>query len=444
MINHEDASAYQIKVTPEGAMVDEKVSIRLTGFDPNQLVTVRAKTRDDLGRLWESSAVFKTDSQGVIDLSTHKPLSGSYDDVDSMGLFWSLALNINERDFSPFFQRTRTPLKPLQMTFLAEIDGKTMTSVSHKRCFLAPNINRTPIREDGLVGTLFHSTDSDPQPGVIVLSGSGGGLLEKYAALIASHGFTVLALAYFRMEDLPSTLTLIPLEYFKKGINWMQAHEKVIDDKIAALGRSRGGELVLLLAATFPDIKAVVAYVPSGVVHANVAGTLLDRKESSWTHHGEPLPYVPFKVTDSDMMEFMRKENASWPIRLTPYFLRAMNNTDAVENSTIPVEKINGPILLISGQDDQLWPSDFFTGLIVKRLIEHKFSHSFKHLSYQGAGHRITFPYIPKTFTISRHPVTGMCYDAGGNAKDDAFGSSDSWFYILQFLEKSLKGDERS
>jgi len=39
---------------PETALVDEKVSIHLLGFEPNQPITVRAWMRDDPDRKWES------------------------------------------------------------------------------------------------------------------------------------------------------------------------------------------------------------------------------------------------------------------------------------------------------------------------------------------------------------------------------------------------------
>ena len=58
---------------------------------------------------------------------------------------------------------------------------------------------------------LFRPQDQSSIPGIIVLSGSGGGLNEQTAALFASHGIAALALAYFHHEDLPEDLENIPL-----------------------------------------------------------------------------------------------------------------------------------------------------------------------------------------------------------------------------------------
>jgi dienelactone hydrolase len=67
------------------------------------------------------------------------------------------------------------------------------------------------------VGTLFHALDGTAHPGVILIGGSEGGLHEVDAALLAAHGFSVLALAYFGMPGVPPTIVDIPLEYFATG-----------------------------------------------------------------------------------------------------------------------------------------------------------------------------------------------------------------------------------
>jgi dienelactone hydrolase len=429
-------STFNFEIVPSKALADERVSIRISGFKSNQPVTLWARMKDDLDRQWTSHAVFKADHHGVVDPSSQKPLSGTYDIVDPMGLFWSMALDPAEKNLAGF---ANMALTPIEITFMAVIGGKPVAHKTIERLFIAPDVIRTPVRENGLVGTFFHPAGSGPKSGVIVLGGSGGGLRENLAALLASHGYAALALAYFRMEHLPETMTLIPLEYFETAIHWMQAQDMVIVDKLAVIGMSRGGELVLLLGANFSEIKAVVAFVPSNVVNAEVVVNLPDKRKSAWSYCGEPFPFVPLVITDSDMMVIERRARLGLQFRITPYFLRAMDDKIAVEKATIPVEKSKCPILLISGQDDQMWPSDFYSKMVIERLEKNNYPYPYRHLSYRGAGHGLLFPYIPKTLCLSRHPVQGISYDLGGNPKDNAFASSDSWSKVLKFLEKSLK-----
>src|ERR1700686_1455680 len=80
-----------IEITSDDPLIDAPLHIQLSGFAADQLLTVRAQMADDSHRLWESQASFRTDAQGSVDLSTQKPLSGTYDNVDGMGLLWSMA-----------------------------------------------------------------------------------------------------------------------------------------------------------------------------------------------------------------------------------------------------------------------------------------------------------------------------------------------------------------
>ncbi len=60
----------------------------------------------------------------------------------------------------------------------------------------------------------FLASDGASHPGVIDMFGTAGGLVEFRAALLASRGFTTLALAYFGYDDLPKGLQ-IDSEYFE-------------------------------------------------------------------------------------------------------------------------------------------------------------------------------------------------------------------------------------
>lgn len=319
--------------------------------------------------------------------------------------------------------------KLLKTTLIeAEVDGKVVASAVFKQFVVAADVSEIPLRENGLVGSLFKPGSAGPHPGIIVLGGSSGGIgsaLYK-AKMLASHGYAALALAYFAYEDLPLRLNNIPLEYFEKAIQWMETQHYVIPGKMGVLGASRGGELALLLGATFPKIKAVVAYVPSHVVW----GYHL----SSWTHKGKPLDFVPYNITDKQRKELFKDP----PYKLTPIFRIRLKNTSAVEKATIPVERINGPVLLISGKDDQMWPSALMSKKVMNRLSRKKHPFPYHHLSYKGAGHGIGIPYYPTTRLHGVHSIAKVDYAHGGNAQDNAFASVDSWPKVLRFLKKSL------
>ena len=57
----------------------------------------------------------------------------------------------------------------------------------------------------------------------------------------------------------------------------------------------------------------------------------------------------------------------------------AIAEADAHPDTAIPAEKIRGPVLLISGSDDHIWPSQRFADRIVARLQGAGFRHTQRH-----------------------------------------------------------------
>jgi dienelactone hydrolase len=294
------------------------------------------------------------------------------------------------------------------------------------------SVRPIPVREEGLVGTLFLPAAPPPYPVVITLGGSAPGVFSPPALLFASQGLAAFALAYFGMEDLPRDLNRIRLEYFHTAIHWCRRRKELRPEAIAVAGASRGGELALLLAATYPEIVAVVGWVPSGVTFAGVVRDR-DGPVAAWTREGRDLPFVGFDRSAVDWKQT--------PIRLTPGFLAAISDTAALAAAEIPVEHINGPVLMISGTDDQVWPSTLLAEVAVLRLRSYQHPFAVEHICYEGAGHNIgpPSPFAPLTTTHAVHPVLGYDFELGGTPERNAQASVDSWGKILEFLNQRFR-----
>lgn len=421
----------QMTVTPSTALPDETLSIRLSGLPAGQNVTLRAQMGD-----WRSEATFQASASGEVDVARQKPVAGSYDVADAMGLIWSMTPpDMETVQLADLWGRS---LDPMTITFSAEVEGEVVAQATIGRIAHAPGVTREVVRDEGLYGTLFIPPGDGPHPVVILVSGSGGGLNENRAALMASRGYAALALAYFNYEDLPKTLIEIPLEYFETAIRWLQNHPRIDSDKIVASGSSRGGELSLLLGATFPQIKAVVAYVPSGYVWGGLGNR--ENPQPAWTYRGEPVAWVQ-SASDDDynaMYQEKMEKGEAIPIQRGFYISEEKATPEQLAAATIPVEKINGPVLLISGEDDQMWPSTYFSEQIMQRLKAHNFPHPYQHLHYPGAGHLVLTPHIPTTVSASRHPVVPAKFAYGGEPYGGAKANADSWSGMLKFLDEHL------
>ncbi|MEU6410844.1 acyl-CoA thioester hydrolase/BAAT C-terminal domain-containing protein [Microbispora sp. NPDC046933] len=298
---------------------------------------------------------------------------------------------------------------------------------------------RTEVREKGLVGVLFSPPSEGPHPTVIVLGGSEGGVPERAAAALAGEGFAAMATAYFGVDPLPRHLVEIPLEYFAGVIEWLRGREEVDRRRLGVLGRSRGGELALLLASTYPDaIGAVAAYVASGVVwQATPAdpAAMPSAPRSSWTLGGRPVPFVPAaRPTAAEgavFLSFLRGE----PVAFRPFFERAMGQREAVAAAAIAVEKINGPVLLLSGGADRLWPSGDFAEAVMRRLADYGHPFPYRHLHYAEAGHLIG---VPGTMYGPGGHRFGPILMGGGREPDEA-ASRDAWPTVVSFLRTALR-----
>jgi dienelactone hydrolase len=422
-----------LEVEPQRGLVDTPLRIRVTGLPPGHRATVSSSQIDDYGRRWRAHAEFEADSAGTVDASTQAPITGTYATIDAMGLVWSMSLDPDERNQAPFFRDEPTPLT---LGLSVEIDGAVVSERTVERLYVADGVERIPVRDNGMVGTLFVPPGDGPHPVVISVGGSGGGLSEGSAALYASHGYAALALAYFKAESLPPDLINIPLEYFQNAIEWLQQQPRLDGTRIAVSGTSRGGELALLLGATFPAIRAVIAYVPSGIVFGGIGRDGVRGARAAWTLRGQPVAFLqprPELLTPEPP-----PQPDDEPVRLTDRFLRMMQDQQAVANVEIPVERINGPVIMISGKDDAMWPSERLAEIAYRRLEAHRFPHAYQHVAYEGAGHMIGTPYTPSTIVASRHPLTGGLNAYGGTAQGYAAAREDSWRRILAMLETAF------
>jgi dienelactone hydrolase len=420
------------------ALIDAAVAIELRGFPPRQPVTIMALQTFPSAR-WRATATFMSDDEGCVYVARQAPVSGTYDGVSAMGLIWSAERLPGGVPTPPAVDFI---MQPWFVQFEATSPDGMRAEFTFERRVAGPGVTRHPVRAEGIVGTLFLPPGDGPHPAVIVLNGGGGGIDEYRGAILASHGYAALNLGYFAMEGLPRGLVNIPLEYFENAIRWMRAQPWLRNHFLTVWGESRGGELALLLGATFTEINAVVAWVPSGVTFwaLGLAEPGDTRPRAAWTFRGKPLPYLQ---ENNACMEPSPAVEPGRPVAFAPMYLSHLRDTRAVERATIAAEKTRGPILLVSGADDQMWPSSALADIAMRRLETHRHPYPFRHLKYEGAGHLILVPGGPRTTRTLRLQVEGMAdqlLSMGGTPKADAEAGVDAWRSLLEFLEAGIKG----
>jgi dienelactone hydrolase len=245
---------------------------------------------------------------------------------------------------------------------------------------------------------------------VLVLAGSSGAVDDERARLLAAHGATALALQWFGGPGQQPAPFEVPLEIFVEGLDRL-AQEC---ERLALLGTSFGAEAALLVAALDARVRAVVAIAPSPVVWAGADGA---RQTSHWTHRGRPLDFVPFDeswVPDTD------------PPAYRSLYERSLAADPAVaERAAIPVERIEGEVLVIGGEDDQVWPGADFARAVAARRTTHGLDT--RVVTHPRAGHRVRLPGEP--------PVTrGQAMARGGSPEADVELGAAAWPQVVDLL----------
>ncbi|XP_004600326.2 bile acid-CoA:amino acid N-acyltransferase isoform X2 [Sorex araneus] len=414
---------FHLRATPESALVDVPVHIRATGLPPSEVVTLVATLKDEKGLPFRSKAFYRADEYGELDLTRVPALGGDYVGVHPMGLFWSLKPEkvfrrlIKKDVMNTPFEVTLELYESVLTHVTEDVQPKAKTTV--KRWYSVPGVQRMQMRKGRLRGAFFLPPGEGPFPGVIDLFGGIGGLVEFRASLLASHGFAVLALAYFNFEDLPSDLLEVDLEYFEEAANFLLAHPKIQGPGVGVVGVSKGAEIALSMVCFLKQIAAAVCI--NGPNTAN-----------------EPSPHryrdllIPGAIPSPEQIRF----DALGTLVFRHYMCKGLDELN--QKSAIPVEKAQGQILFVVGEDDECVNSKVCAEQCLDRLRRHGKSNA-RILAYPGAGHLIEPPYSPLCYA-SWSPGFPSPLLWGGKTEAHAAAQEHAWAEVQKFLRQNLTG----
>lgn len=285
-------------------------------------------------------------------------------------------------------------------------------------------VQRLDVHERGLVGHFYAGVGASRRTGVLMLGGSGGSYPDEAAARdLARAGFPVLALAYFhnRERNPPELeqkqLRNVPLEYIFKALDWLEARPEVRPDRVVVMGESRGAELALMIGSPRRDVAGVIAYSPSELRWAAVGGGA-----PAWTLNGAPLGYAEGRYNRGAPMS---------------QFTDILDGPADVRNAAaIRVERIHGPVLLLSSKADEVWPSARMANDIEARLRANGFSYRVENVQYENASHLLMgFGPAPTEIRVNER----FTMHFGGTAEDTERARNSGWAHVKEFLGR-LRG----
>ncbi|XP_008283006.1 acyl-coenzyme A thioesterase 1-like [Stegastes partitus] len=407
-------SQIRLKILPSvRCLFDKLVQVKVEGLAPHKPVQLRSKLVDDRGIVFKASALYKADGSGQVDVSRAPSLGGSYTGVEPMGLFWTMAPDTPHNKFTK--KNVLSPTR-VELEAVNEETGVVLASETNEREYMTEGMKRIPVEEGRIRGVLFIPPGKGPFPGIVDLYTFGGGLSEPRASLLASKGFVVLALAYFRYLDLPKNPKNLDLEYFEEAVTYLRSQPEVKGPGIGIISISHSGGLALLMSSFFSGISATVC------INACNANTVIP------VHYKDLVipPLSPViknvKITESGLVDIRD----------------ALPDPSLEKNraSLIPIERATCQFLFAVSEDDHNWNSPFFANQAAAILRNHG-KKSFQVVTYPKAGHFLEvppMPYCPSGF----HAAVGREVVFGGESKAHSEAQLNLWERVQEFFKSHL------
>jgi pimeloyl-ACP methyl ester carboxylesterase len=422
----------KLQIQPLTAPCDERIDIRVADAPPFGKVDITTSMTFPWAETveYESHASFTADANGNLDLSKQRPDSGSYDLIDGMGPI--LYLKRVRGDFKDALENVSVD-RSVFIDMRAEC-GQENSSVRLERLLMSPGLRSQRV-SDEFVGELFY-TESRHDKTVIFLGGSSNADLCTIlppAALMASHGFNVLALSFFGEKGLNSALAEVPLEYFEKVFAWLESSPITACKEVYVYGASIGAVLALVLASRYSIITKVVAVNPLAWCFQGLS----PKRVSLWTYGGSPLPFIKFAWLPS-IRYIMSCIVRNKPIGFAYMYRKSLELADNREEARIQVEKSNADMLLFGGQKDGWWDTHDACLGMTAQLARHNYQHAYEYVTYEDGGHACYAPFVIPVdeFSAPLKIAPRLVLAEGVSRAANAHMLEDSWNRALEFFKR--------
>ena len=351
------------RVTGPGDLTEPRPApIRVLGADPNTIVEITTERRDPDSHataILAAHATFRTDAHGDLDVSRARPIEGTYQGIEPLGLFWSAASrDTTANDPTP---GPAVGPAPGNVRITVRARGKVIATLTTRS---QPDPARLVTRTDTpFPGAIFiEPAGPGRHPVIIVLGGSEGGssTARSFAPLFAARGYATLGLPYYNpgydptslVPGLPSSFTEIPVDRLAAVRNWLATQPGADADRIGIWGASKGAEFALIAASRFGWIKAVAAIAASDLVWEGWGRR--GPPASSFAFEGEPLAFQPYDGLDAELAKAAKGQRMD----LRKVMDAGRNAFPArVAAARIPIERYRGALLVAGGGRDAIWPS---------------------------------------------------------------------------------------
>ena len=198
-----------------------------------------------------------------------------------------------------------------------------------------------------------------------------------------------------------------PLERIETAIAWLKAHG---NERVGIAGASTTGTLALTAASMFPELTLTIAMTASDFVWQGFAQGKKDGckewpipGESLFTYRGKPFPYMPFCYQHPQYWHVFASEGKRTGDMMNSR--KIFDDSEAAhpiqEEEFIPVERIQGKLLMIGAADDTLWDAAKYIRRMERRLAERPHSCNVEAAVYEHGTHFV----FPQSMLTTMLPI---------------------------------------
>ncbi|WP_280468818.1 acyl-CoA thioester hydrolase/BAAT C-terminal domain-containing protein [Nocardia cyriacigeorgica] len=418
-----------VLTAPEVSRHDEPFAWSVRGCTPHASVEVHASGIDLVGAEWESAAIFTASAKGVVDPAITAPVTGDWSAPDADAVLWAMRF---ESDHTP--ELFLPPAYEWQVTIDIRCGSERLRTTVN-RVPAPADVRLTEVSIAGRRAVYASPTGAPPpngRPGVACFGGSEGGCDSQRAtiAMLAANGYAALAFSWL---DENTDIARVPLHRFVRAINWLAGQEEVDARRTAAMGISRGAEGLLATAAhSRISLSGLILVSPSSVSWQAIGSDGEIPGTPSWTLDGADLPWcalpsgelMPQLVRNAWSAHGNIAHHQPILLRLRPAYDEGLDH--ATPETELRSERIDYPILCLTGDDDAVWPS----GTMADALLSRRSHPGDAHLRFSGAGHLIR----PGIFPVAAQWTGGITF--GGNGSGQAAAQRGASTAILGFLRR--------
>lgn len=268
------------------------------------------------------------------------------------------------------------------------------------------------IKSHGFTGHMAEP-DGGSTKAVIVIMGGEKSLLPgiKIAERFADYGYTGLAVSLFGASGLPDKVDRIPLEMMAAAAKLLKKRGA---ESISAYGISMGSIFAALTAQYVGGIDDLILCSPT---HVPFEGTLKDKKtmtgHSVAVFNGREIPFVSADFSSGGMGRYVFDSQAGRKVtKMWCAYRDAYLDKERESRAALQLEKTGSRILLIAGDRDEAWPSDYSVNYIFDRLKNTGYDNEYKKVIYKSGSHLIgLMPNRDREKLLYRMiPVIGLMY----------------------------------